>query len=155
MNACPRTLLAIGLIATIAAGTAISAPTRLSRGNALLPPSAAQLHLSGPQAQQWDALREESRALRSVARADLHAGIAELRTLLDTAAPDLRAFDAEAQRRIEAHLAEMRALHARQLALYESLPPDAQARVRAAMAERLDRMALLRERLAAFTSVGS
>lgn len=155
MNARPHTLLAIGLIATIAAGAAMSAPTRLPRGDALLPPSAAELRLSGPQAQQWDALRAESRALRSVARADLRDGIADLRTLLETAAPDLRAFDAEAQRRIEAHLAETRALHARQLALYESLPPDAQARVRAAMAERLDRMALLRERLAAFTGVGS
>ncbi len=60
------------------------------------------------------------------------------------------AFSDASQRKFDAHIAETRALRERQLDLYESLSHDEQARVRAAMAERLDRLSKLRERLASF-----
>lgn len=154
VNARSRTYLALGLAAVLAAGAALAAPMRMARAQAWLPPPAAELGLAGAQAAQWDALREDALALHRIARDDLRDGLAELRALLDTPSPDLRAFEAEAQRRIDTHLAEARALRERQIALYESLPPDAQARVRAALAARLDRLARLRGRLAGFTDTG-
>ncbi len=141
--------LAAGLTITLAATTAISAP-RVARGEAMLPPTAAELGISSTHARQWDALRADAVALRQVGRDDLLGGISELRSLLDQSSPDLRAFSRESQRMVDAHMAEARALRDRQLDLYESLSPDEQARVRAAMAQRLDRLSKLRERLAGF-----
>ena len=141
--------LAAGLTIALAATTAISAP-RMARGEAMLPPTAAELGISNTHARQWDALRADAVALRQVGRDDLIGGISEFRSLLDQSSPDLRAFSRESQRMVDAHMAEARALRDRQLDLYESLSPDEQARVRAAMAQRLDRLSKLRERLAGF-----
>ncbi len=141
--------LAAGLTIALAATTAISAP-RVARGEAMLPPTAAELGISSTHARQWDALRADAVALRQVGRDDLIGGISEFRSLLDQSSPDLRAFSRESQRMVDAHMAEARALRDRQLDLYESLSPDEQARVRAAMAQRLDRLSQLRERLAGF-----
>ena len=141
--------LAAGLTIALATTTAISAP-RLARGEAMLPPTAAELGISSTHARQWDALRADAVALRQVGRDDLIGGISEFRSLLDQSSPDLRAFSRESQRMVDAHIAEARALRDRQLDLYESLSPDEQARVRAAMAQRLDRLSKLRERLAGF-----
>lgn len=139
--------LAAALTASLAATSALSAPRLAGRGDGFLPPSAAELKLAPAHAKQWDALRSEALAMRAVGREDLRSGVTEFRTLLDQPAPDLRAFSDDAQRRFDAHLAEARALRERQLDLYESLAPDEQARVRKAMAARLDRVAQLRERL--------
>lgn len=144
-----RLFLVAGLAAALLATTAVSAP-RMARGGAMLPPTAAELGLSTAHAQAWDALRADAVAMRQVGRDDLVVGMREFRTLLDQSSPDLRAFSAESQRKVDAHMAEARALRDRQLDLYESLSPDEQARVRAAMAERLDRFSRLRERLAGF-----
>jgi hypothetical protein len=147
--------LAGGLCAALIATAAVSAPRLPARADAFQPPSAAELGLSAAHARQWDALRAESVALRRVGREDLIAGAGELRALLDQSNPDLRAFHVESQRKVDAHMAEMRDLRERQLALYESLSPQEQARVRAAMAQRLDRLSALRERLvAAFAARG-
>lgn len=141
--------LAGGLTVALAATTAISAP-RMARGDAMLPPTAAELGLSTAHAKQWDALRADAMALRQVGRVDLQGGVVELRALLNQPSADLRAFSDASQLKFDAHIAEARALRDRQLDLYESLSPDEQARVRAAMAERLDRLSKLRERLAGF-----
>lgn len=140
--------LMLGLLAVLATATtltAVSAP-RMARGN-FAPPTAAELGLTPANAARWDALREESLALRSVAREEIGGGLREFRGLLDTTQPDLRAFSAESQRKVDAHLAEARVLRDRQLDLYESLTPAEQARVREAMAERLDRLGRLRAQL--------
>jgi hypothetical protein len=141
------------LAAAIAAGlclaTAVAAP-RFAQSERFAPPAAAELGLSGTRAQQWDALRQETIALRRIGRDDLVAGMGEFRTLLDQPAPDLRGFSNESQRRFDAHIAEMRALRERQLDLYESLSPTEQAKVRTVMAQRLDRIAQMRQRLAGF-----
>lgn len=144
-----RLFLVAGLTAALVATTAFSAPRR-AQGDAMLPPTAAELHLSAAHAKAWDALRSEAVALREVGREDLRGGAAELRVLLDQPSPDLRAFSNASQRKVDAHMAEARALRDRQLDLYESLSPDEQKRVRAAMAERLDRLSKLRERLMGF-----
>ncbi len=141
--------LAGGLTVALAATTALSTP-RMARGEAMLPPTAAELGLTTAHAKQWDALRADAVALRQVGRVDLQGGVVELRTLLDQPSADLRAFSDASQLKFDAHIAEARALRDRQLDLYESLSPDEQARVRAAMAERLDRLSKLRERLAGF-----
>lgn len=141
--------LAAGLTVTLVATTAISAP-RMARSDAMLPPTAAELGLTAAHAKQWDALRADAVALRRIGRMDLQGGAEELRALLDRPSADLRAFSDASQRKFDAHIAEARALRDRQLDLYESLSPDEQARVRAAMAERLDRLSQLRERLAGF-----
>jgi hypothetical protein len=139
--------LVAGLAAALIAATAVSAP-RLARGDAMLPPTAAELGLSTAHAQAWDALRADAVAMRQVGRDDLVVGMGEFRSLLDQPSPDLRAFSKASQRKVDANMAEARALRDRQLDLYESLSPQEQARVRAAMAERLDRFSRLRERLA-------
>lgn len=141
-----RLFLVAGLTVALVATTAFSAPRRL-QGDAMLPPTADELHLSPAHTKPWDALRSEAVALREVGRDDLRSGAAELRVLLDQPSPDLRAFSNASQRKVDAHMAEARALRDRQLDLYESLSPDEQARVRAAMADRLDRLSKLRERL--------
>jgi len=139
--------LAAGLTTALVATTAFSAPRLANRADAFLPPSAAELQLTPAHAKQWEAMRSESAALREVGRDDLRDGMTEFRTLLDQPSPDLRGFSHESQRKFDAHLAEARALRERQLDLYESLTPDEQARVRKAMADRLDRFARLRDRL--------
>lgn len=149
MNAKHMLFLAAGLTVALAATTAVSAP-RLTRGDAMLPPTAAELGLSANHAKQWDALRAETVALRQIGREDMRSGFAELRGLLDQPGADLRAFNDASQNKIDAQMAEARALRDRQLDLYESLSPSEQARVRAVMAKRLDRMAELHERLAGF-----
>jgi hypothetical protein len=149
MQAKHRLFLVAGLAAALVATTAVSAP-RMARNEAMLPPTATELGLSSTHAKSWDALRADTVALRQVGRDDLVAGMGEFRALLDQPAPDLRAFSTDSQRKIDAHMAEARALRDRQLDLYESLSPQEQARVRAAMAERVDRFAKLRERLAGF-----
>lgn len=149
MNAKHMFFLAGGLTVALAATTALSAP-RMARGDAMLPPTAAELGLSTAHAKQWDALRADAMALRQIGRVDLQGGVVELRALLDRPSADLRAFSDASQLKFDAHIAEARALRDRQLDLYESLSPDEQARVRAAMAERLDRLSKLRERLAGF-----
>ncbi len=155
MQARTRTFVVIGLMAALAAGAALSAPARPPGGDALTPPTAAELGLAGAQAQRWDALSAEARALRRVGRDTLRTGMTELRGALERPDADLRDVSAESQRRVDAHLAETRALRERQLAFYESLPPEQQARVRAALAQRLDRLAQLRERLHRFTDTGA
>ncbi|NOT89028.1 MAG: hypothetical protein HOP03_12710 [Lysobacter sp.] len=144
-----RIFLVAGLAAALVATTAISAP-RMARGDAMLPPTATELGLSKVHATSWDALRADAVALRQLGRDDLQDGFVAFRSLLDQPTPDLRAFSEESQRKVDAHMAEARALRDRQLDLYESLSTDEQARVRAAMAARLDRFAALRERLAGF-----
>lgn len=138
--------LAAGLTAALAATVAVSAPRQALR-EAFAPPGATELGLSGAHAQQWERLRDDTMALRQVGREDMRDGLGELRSLLDQSSPDLRAFSRESQRKLDAHLAEARALRERQLDLYESLTPAEQARVRQAMAKRLDRLSQLRARL--------
>lgn len=149
MNAKPKLtfFLAAGLTAALVATTALSAP-RMSRGDAMQAPTAAELGLSASHAKQWDALRTEATTLREIGRDELRGGFVELRGLLDQPSADLRAFSDASQRKVDAHMAEARALRDRQLDLYESLTPDEQARVRKAMAERLDKLSRLRERFA-------
>ena len=144
-----RLFLIAGLAAALVATTAVSA-TRAKRDDGMLPPTAAELQLSAAHAKPWDALRGEAVALHEVGREDLRRGVVDLRRLLDQPSPDLRAFSDESQRKVDAHMAEARALRDRQLDLYESLSPDEQKRVRAAMADRLDRLSKLRERLMGF-----
>ena len=139
--------LAAAATISLAVATAVAAP-RIAQSERFAPPSAAELGLSGAKAQQWSALRQETIALRRVGREDLVAGMSELRGLLDQPSPDLRAFSERSQRDVDAHMAEMRALRERQLDFYESLNPAEQAKVRAVMAQRLDRLAQLRQRLA-------
>jgi hypothetical protein len=141
--------LAAAIAISLAVATAVAAP-RIAQSERFAPPSAAELGLSGAKAQQWSALRQEAIALRRVGREDLIAGMSELRTLLDQPSPDLRAFSERSQRDVDAHMAEMRALRERQLDFYESLSPAEQAKVRAAMAQRIDRFSQLRQRLSAF-----
>jgi hypothetical protein len=112
--------LAIGLTFAIAATTALSAP-RMARGDAMQPPTAAELALAPTHAKEWDALRADAIALRQVGREDLRSGFDALRTLLDQPAPDLRAFSRESQRKVDAHLAETRALRDRLAALHARL----------------------------------
>lgn len=138
--------LSAGLLAALAATVAVSAPRQALR-EGFAPPSSTELGLSGAHAQQWDRLRNDSIALRQVGREDMQQGLGDLRELLDQPSPDLRAFSKDAQRKVDAHMAEARELRERQLDLYESLTPAEQARVRAAMAQRLDRLAQLRQRL--------
>ena len=116
----------------------------------MLPPAAAELGLTKAHAKSWDALRADAVALRQLGRDDLQDGFVAFRSLLDLPSPDLRGFSEESQRKVDAHMAEARALRERQLDLYESLSPQDQAKVRKAMAERLDRFAALRERLGRF-----
>ena len=149
MKAKHMLFLAAGLTVALVATTAVSAP-RKARGDAMLPPTAAELGLSAGHAKQWDALRSETVAMRQVGREDMRSGFIELRGLLDRPDADLRAFSTASQNKLDAHMAEARALRDRQLDLYESLSPDEQARVRAAMAQRLDRLAKLQQRLAGF-----
>jgi hypothetical protein len=149
-----RIFLVAGLTAAVAASTAFSAP-RMARGDTTLPPTAAELGIAPAHAGEWDALRAEAAALRQVGREDLRSGIDSFRRLLDQPSPDLRAFSLESQRKVDAHMAEARALRDRQLDLYETLSPQEQARVRAAMAERLNRFARMRERLADFIATKS
>ena len=144
-----RIFLVAGLAAALVASTAISAP-RTARGDAMLPPTAAELGLTKAHAKSWDALRADAVALRQLGRDDLQDGFGAFRNLLDQPSPDLRGFSEESQRKVDAHMAEARALRDRQLDLYESLSPDEKARVRAAMAQRIDRLSRLRERLAGF-----
>lgn len=139
--------LAAAAAVSLAVATAVAAP-RIAQSERFAPPSAAELGLSGAKAQQWGALRQEAIALRRVGREDLIAGMSELRALLDQPSPDLRAFSERSQRDVDAHVAETRALRERQLDFYESLSPAEQAKVRAVMAQRLDRLAQLRQRLA-------
>ena len=141
--------LAGGLTVALAATTALSAPL-MARRDAMLPPTAVELGLSAAHAEQWDALRADALTLRQAGRINLQGGVVELRALLNQPSADLRAFSEASQLSFDAHIAEARALRDRQLDLYESLSPNEQARVRAAMAERLDRLSRLRERLAGF-----
>jgi hypothetical protein len=156
MTAHPRTrkvlsskslYLAAAIAASLTLATAVAAP-RFAQSERFAPPTAAELGLSGIHAQQWNALRQETIALRRLGRDDLVAGMGEFRALLDQPAADLRGFSNDSQRRFDAHMAEMRALRERQLDLYESLSPAEQAKVRAAMAQRLDRLSQFRQRLA-------
>lgn len=143
----PKSLYLVAAVAAaLTVATAVAAP-RFADADRFAPPTAAQIGIAGAHAKRWDALRQEAIALRRVGREDLRDGMQEFRTLLDQSSPDLRAFSNESQRRVDAHMAEARALRDRQLDLYESLTPAEQAKVRAAMAERLDRFAQLRERL--------
>ncbi len=145
----PKSLYLVAAIAaTLTIATAVAAP-RLAQER-FTPPTAAELGFAGARAQQWEALRQESIALRRVGREDLIGGVTEFRGLLDQPAPDLRAFSNESQRRVDAHMAEMRELRDRQLDFYESLSPTEQAKVRAAIAQRIDRLSQLRQRLSRF-----
>ena len=146
----PKSLYLVAAIAaTLTIATAVAAP-RLARAERFAPPTAAELGFAGARAQQWEALRQETIALRRVGREELFAGITEFRSLLDQPSADLRAFSNESQRRVDAQMAEMRDLRDRQLDFYESLSPAEQAKVRAAMAQRIDRLSQLRQRLAGF-----
>lgn len=141
--------LVAAIAAALTVATAVAAP-RFANADRFAPPTAAELGIAGAHAKQWDALRQDAIALRRVGREDLNSGMREFRVLLDQSSPDLRAFSNESQRRVDAHMAEARALRDRQLDLYESLTPAEQAKVRAAMAQRLDRFAQIRERLIGF-----
>ncbi|GEM_PF-1495384 len=146
----PKSLYLVAAIAaTLTVATAVAAP-RFANTDRFAPPTAAELGISAAHAKQWDALRQETIALRRVGREDLRSGMQEFRAMLDQSSPDLRGFSNESQRRVDAHMAEARALRDRQLDLYESMTPAEQAKVRAAMAQRLDRFAQLRERLIGF-----
>lgn len=146
----PKSLYLVAAIAaTVTIATAVAAP-RMAQAERFAPPTAAELGFAGARAQQWETLRQDTIALRRVGREDLVAGITEFRGLLDQPAPDLRAFSNESQRRVDAHMAEARALRDRQLDLYETLTPAEQAKVRAVMAQRIDRLTQLRQRLANF-----
>jgi hypothetical protein len=141
--------LTAAVAASLAVATAVAAP-QLAQNQRFAPPTAAELGLSGSHAQQWEVLRQDTIALRRVGREDLIEGVGEFRRLLDQPAPDLRAFTNASQDRVDAQMAEVRALRERQLDFYESLSPAEQAKVRAVMAQRLDRLAQLRQRLAGF-----
>ncbi len=146
----PRSLYLVAAIAaTVTIATAVAAP-QMAQTKRFAPPTAAELGFAGARAQQWETLRQEAIALRRFGREDLVAGITEFRGLLDQPAPDLRALSNESQRRVDAHMAEMRDLRDRQLDFYESLSPAEQAKVRAAMAQRIDRLMQLRQRLSSF-----
>lgn len=146
----PKSLYLVAAIAaTLTIATAVAAP-RFVQAERFAPPTAAELGFAGARAQEWEALRQETIALRRIGREELFAGITEFRGLLDQPAPDLRAFSNESQRRVDAQMAEMRDLRDRQLDFYESLSPAEQAKVRAAMAQRIDRLSQLRQRLSGF-----
>jgi Spy/CpxP family protein refolding chaperone len=144
-----KTLLITGLSAglLLALGATASAGQRAGGADAFAAPTASELGLAGAKAQRWESLRAESQALRRVGREDLGGGVRELRQLLDEPNPDLRGFTAQSQQKFDAHVAEARALREKQLDFYESLTPAEQAKVRQAMAKRIDRLALLRERI--------
>lgn len=143
-----KTLLVTGLGAGLLLALGAAAGQRSLGADAFAAPTASELGLAGAKAQRWERLRTESQALRRVGREDLGGGVRELRLLLDEPNPDLRGFTAQSQQKFDAHLAEARALREKQLDFYESLTPAEQAKVRQAMAKRIDRLALLRERIA-------
>ncbi|MCC7250068.1 MAG: hypothetical protein IT473_15705, partial [Lysobacter sp.] len=102
----PKSLYLVAAIAaTLTVATAVAAP-RFANADRFAPPTAAELGIAGTHAKQWDALRQESIALRRVGREDLRSGMQEFRVLLDQSSPDLRAFSNESQRQVDAHMAE-------------------------------------------------
>jgi Spy/CpxP family protein refolding chaperone len=111
------------------------------------PPTADQLGLAGADAAQWTALRDATIDLRDSARATAQHEIDTLRALLASDAPDLDAFDREIEQAIDRHAAAARALRQRKLAFYDRLAPDQQAKLRAAMLDRLNRIDRLRSAL--------
>ena len=135
------------LTATLLLAAAGIAAAAASRPHPFDPPGAAALGLDGAAAQQWTALREETIALRSTMRDAATRKLAALQDLLATAAPDLDAFNRDAETETDALLMRARALNARKLAFYDSQPAAQQARMRAVMRTRVERLQHLRSAL--------
>jgi hypothetical protein len=140
-----RPWLAVVLAGTIAGSAGAAAA--LPRLHGLAPPEAAEVGLAGDQAAQWNALRDETIALRDDARQRLREGADQLHALLATEAPDLDGFARQADADVDARIAAYRALRDRKLAFYDALAPDQQARMRAAFTARLERFERLRAAL--------
>ncbi|MDR3387825.1 MAG: hypothetical protein P4L92_12305 [Rudaea sp.] len=132
-----RSLIAAGLLVTATTFTAYAAVEQVHRFE---PPTAEQLGLSGTYMSQWNELRSQTLNLRRSASAQATQRIKRLRELLTAPAPDLGAFNRESEQATDKLLAQARALKARKIALYDSLPPAQQARLRALLVDHLDRL---------------
>jgi Spy/CpxP family protein refolding chaperone len=138
-----RTLALAGLVA----GATFAAYAATPRLHAPAPPTADQLGLAGADAAEWNTLRDQTIDLRDSARATALRDVDTLRVLLATETPDLDAFDREIEQAINRHAAASRALRQRKLAFYDRLAPAQQAKLRAAMLDRLNRLDHLRSAL--------
>lgn len=136
-----RTLLMSGALAGATCATCGAVGSHW-KGSA--PPTAEELGLSGASATQWSTLRDQTIDLRDAGRSALLQEVDKARTVLASDAPDLDAFDRELEQAIDTHAAAARALRQRKLAFYDGLAPDQQAKVRAAMLDRLNRLERLR-----------
>jgi len=119
--------------------------TATPRGQAMAPPSAAELGLAGADATRWNALRDQTIDARETTRATVLREVDTLRALLASSAPDLDAYEREIEQAVDSHVAAERDLRRKKLAFYDSLAPDEQAKVRAAMLDRLNRLERLRQ----------
>jgi Spy/CpxP family protein refolding chaperone len=127
------------------AGATCAVCTATPRARELAPPSAAELGLAGADATRWNALRDETIDARTSTRAAVLRETDTLRTLLASNAPDLDAYEREIEHAIDGHVAAERELRQKKLAFYDSLAPDQQAKLRAAMLDRLNRLERLRQ----------
>jgi len=138
-----RNLAIAGTLAGAAFAASAATPHLFRAG----PPTADELGLSGTAATEWSELREETIDLRDAARATALDEFDKLRALLATDAPDLDAYDREIEQAIDRHLAAARALRQRKVEFYDGLAPDQQAKLRAAVRDRMDRIARFRSAL--------
>jgi uncharacterized membrane protein len=137
----PRLVLAAALGgATLASGAYATLPRHLP----FAPPTAAELGLVGASAQQWDALRQDTLALRQSTREQARARTTEFDALLGQPAPDLRGFSHAVQHDVDAALAQSRQLTERKLDFYDTLAPADQARLRQSLQDELARAQRLR-----------
>lgn len=127
------------------AGATCAVCTATPRHQAMAPPSAAELGLDGADAPRWNALRDQTIDARVTALATALREKDALRGLLAANAPDLDAYEREIEQAIDGHVAAERDLRRQKLAFYDSLAPDQQAKVRAAMLDRLNRLERLRQ----------
>jgi Spy/CpxP family protein refolding chaperone len=127
------------------AGATCAVCTATPRDRVIAPPSAAELGLAGADATRWNALRDQSIDARQSTRATVLHETDALRTLLASSAPDLDAYEREVEQAIDSHVAAERELRRQKLAFYDSLAPDQQAKLRAALLDRLNRVERLRQ----------
>ena len=134
--------------ASLFVAAAAFAGTTVQRARAFDPPTSEQFGLSGDYATRWNALREQTIALRETARSSTQQRLDMLHQLLSSNAPDLDSFSRDAQQQADNLLIQARALKAQKLALYDSLPAAQQAQVRAMLLNRVERLQHLRAALA-------
>lgn len=144
-----RTLLMSG---ALAGATCATCGAVGSHWKGTAPPTAEDLGLSGVSATQWTTLRDQTIDLRDSGRSALMHEFDKARAVLGSDAPDLDAFDRELEQALDAHAAAARALRQRKLAFYDGLAPDQQAKVRAVLLDRLNRLERIRAALMDATS---